>query len=221
MNTEIDLPAQAGSDVDTKTEANVVFGNDRSGVDIKSPVDGTVGNDTIGFIRTRQRKIKGGPRHLLKYRARNGILATKSTSFDLVRAVRVNGKLRHQFVLGLGSQKDFERFCTESFWRKAIYRLNKHGLNKDQRKRLLIQMVRKGAKLPTIEECERRWRPPYDDPEKQAQSDARLASWSGVTPEEYRRAKQAEQAELIELITETSLPNTAPVSHLVSTANAA
>ena len=238
MSSEIDLPAQAGSDVDTITEVDIRFGNDKGTVDTNTPraqrfgndasdvgtncvSDNTIGNDTIGFIRARHRKIKGGPRHLLNRRARNGTLATKSTSFDLVRAVRVNGKPRHQFVLGLGSQKDFEQYCTESFWRKAIYRLNKQGLDKWQRKRLLIQMVRKGAKLPRLEECERRWRPLHKDPEKQAQCDAWLASFSGITAQEYRLEQQREQAELIDLITEMSLPNTDRATHLVSTADAA
>ena len=90
--------------VDTKSDPWVAFGNDD--VDTKCPDSGTIGNDTIGFIRVRKRKIKGGHAEWRDYHAANGTLAETSASFDLVRAVRVNGKPRHEFVLGLGSQKN-------------------------------------------------------------------------------------------------------------------
>jgi hypothetical protein len=141
--------------VDTKTEANFAFGND--GVDTKSCACASFGNDgTIGFIRVRKRALKGGggdPEYRA-YLLRTGKTHTASMSFDLVRAVRVNGKPRHQFVLGLGSQKDREHYSLFWFWYYAIGRMERHGLTEPQRQRLIGEMIRKGARVPTIEECQ-------------------------------------------------------------------
>jgi hypothetical protein len=142
------------SAVDTKSDASFPFGND-GGVDTKVSVDAHIGNDGIGFIRVRKRKLKGGHRDWRDYRAKNGELVSMSASYDLVRAVRVNGKPRHQFVIGLGSLKDYERDSALGwFWARAIWRMTKHGLAEDQRQRLSAEMVRKGARLPTIAQCE-------------------------------------------------------------------
>jgi hypothetical protein len=77
--------------------------------------------------------------------------------------VRVNGKPRHKFVLGLGSLKDYERDSNVGwFWVKALWRMIRHGLDENQRQRLFAEMVRKGAQLPTAaqcEECVRKWPP--------------------------------------------------------------
>jgi hypothetical protein len=60
------------------------------------------------FIRVRKRRLKGMASGNIKH----GLYlwgrapASCSTSFDLVRAVRINGNPRHVFVLGLGSQKN-------------------------------------------------------------------------------------------------------------------
>jgi hypothetical protein len=95
-----------------------------------------------GFIRVRKRKLKG--------------LAASSMSFDLVRALRVNGKPRHEFVLGLGSQKDADHdWALCQFWVHAIQRMAKRGLAEDRRQRLIAEMVRKGARVPTIAQCEK------------------------------------------------------------------
>src|SRR5262245_29783500 len=104
VDTKSDPWVRFGNDsVDTKPTDSGIFGNDA--VDTKGRAIATFGNDaTIGFIRTRKRKIKGGHPDWREYRALNGKLATTSISFDLVRAVRVNGKPRHEFVLGFGSQ---------------------------------------------------------------------------------------------------------------------
>jgi hypothetical protein len=125
-------------------------------VDTKFPGAATIGN-YAGFIRVRRRELKGGHPDLRLYRARVGDeRATTSMSFDLVRAVRVNGKPRHQFLLGLGSQKNDRRAVDRyfTFWLFAISRMAKHGLSELQRRRLMNEMVRKGAQLPSPGACE-------------------------------------------------------------------
>jgi hypothetical protein len=98
----------------------------------KSEADCEFGNDTVGFIRVRKRAV--------------------SMSFDLVRAVRVNSKPRHVFVLGLGSQKHGDSW-TLHFWEVALIRMIRHGLTAEQRARIVADMVRKGARLPTAAQC--------------------------------------------------------------------
>jgi hypothetical protein len=143
----------AGARVVTKCRADATIDNDGT-VDTKSGPCAAFGNDAIGFIRVRKRQLKGGHRDWRDYRARNGMLATTSASFDLVRAVRVNGKPRHEFILGFGSQKDIERNSFAWFWVRAIWRMTKHGLAEPQRRRLIEEMLRKGARLPNLEQCE-------------------------------------------------------------------
>jgi hypothetical protein len=109
-------------------------------VDTKIRTRDEFGNDAIGFIRVRKRKLKG-------------VIADASLSFDLVRAVRIDGKPGHEFVLGLGSQKNHERRCLVLFWACAINRMKRHGLTAPQRQRLAAEMIRKGARLPTVEQC--------------------------------------------------------------------
>jgi hypothetical protein len=126
--------------VDTKSRDVAIFGNDATG---------------IGFIRVRKRKLKGGHPDSRADRARSGTLTATSQSFDLVKAVRVSGKPRHRFVLGLGSQKDVERddaLCL--FWAHAIARMIRHEIAADQRQRLIVEIVRKGARVPSIAQCE-------------------------------------------------------------------
>jgi hypothetical protein len=105
---------------------------------------------SAGFIRVIKRKLKGGHPDLRAYRAEAGELATVSRSFALVRAVRIDGKPRHVFVLGLGAQKDWERagHITE-FWRVAVRRMKRYGLTRRERRRLVAEMVRKGAQMAT------------------------------------------------------------------------
>ena len=138
--------------------ASGTFGNDASHVDTKHPAVVTFGNDTIGgFIRVRKRKLKGGHPDMRAYRAATGgRLATVSMSFDLVRAVRVNGKPRHEFVLGLGSQKDVERYkdADVTFWVHALESMQRHGFNEDQCRYLFGELIRRGARLPTAEQCQ-------------------------------------------------------------------
>jgi hypothetical protein len=124
-------------------------------VDTKCHVDETFGNDNVGFIRVRKRKLKGGHPQWRAYRARAGNLASASRSFDLVRAVRVDGKPRHQFVLGLGSQKDAAtgRLAAHMLL-LAIGKMKRHGLNEYQRRGLLAELIRKGARRPTVADCE-------------------------------------------------------------------
>jgi len=98
------------------------------------------GNDGVGFIRVRKRKLKG----------------STSASFDLVKAVRLDGKPRHKFVRGFGSQKDTDdSWALCGVWDHAIGRMVKNGLAEDQRARLVAEMVRKGAQLPPSIECDK------------------------------------------------------------------
>jgi hypothetical protein len=104
----------------------------------------------IGFIRVRKRKLKGA------HRARYGRPITSSASFDVVRAVRVDGRPTHLFVLGLGSQKSIDPHGPCRFWIWAIHRMIRHGLTESQRYRLMAEMVRKGARLPGFADCDQR-----------------------------------------------------------------
>jgi len=123
-------------------------------VDPKSTRPGKFGNDSIGFIRVRRRRLKFGG---------------TSANYDIVRAVRVNGKPRHQFVLGLGSQKSWEAGRVAALLLIiAVGRMRDHGLNESQRRALLSELIRKGARLPTIADCEswkhdKSWAPHADD----------------------------------------------------------
>jgi hypothetical protein len=143
------------SSVDTKCRSTQTFGNDGNGgtdVDTKCVADATFGNDAVGFVRVRKRKLKGGQPSIRALPSFYGERGTSAMSFDLVRAVRVGGKPRHEFVLGLGSQKNIERdLCW--FWAHAVHRMVKHGLAEDQRRRVIAEMVRKGARLPTTAQC--------------------------------------------------------------------
>ena len=116
----------------------------RNSVGTKSPRPRTDRSEApkIGFVRVRKRQLKGAQR------ARYGRPITSSASFDLVRAVRVNGRPTHRFVLGLGSQKSIDPDGPCWFWIRAIHRMIRHGLTESQRHRLMAEMVRKGARLP-------------------------------------------------------------------------
>ena len=135
-------------DVDTKSAVGGKFGNDNGAVDTNYQSAQTIGNDAkaVGFIRVRKRRLKGGHK---------GWAATESASYDVVRAVRVNGKPRHQFILGLGSQKHpVTGRMAAYFLLLAIGRMKRHGLTEAQRHTLLAELIRKGARRPTITECE-------------------------------------------------------------------
>jgi hypothetical protein len=101
------------------------------------------GNDgTAGFIRVRRRDV----------RATVWKRATTSESFDIVRAVRIDGKPRHKFVLGLGSLKGYDR---DSSWNRAAFfclanfRMARFaGLNEAQRRHFIDELIRKGIALP-------------------------------------------------------------------------
>ena len=151
--------------VDTKSVVNAAFGNDSVGIKsgagdvfgnaaaLSSYRNGRIsqsGNDAIGFIRVRKRPLKvTGWRYCRD-------LIPQSWSFDLVRAVRVGGKPRHHFVLGLASQKQNDRHTDNVwFWERAIFRMTRHGLSGQRRQHLIAEMVRKGARLPSVEKCEK------------------------------------------------------------------
>jgi hypothetical protein len=100
--------------------------------------------NTIGFIRVRKRKL-----------SRGWYGGTASASYDIVRAVRVNGEPRHKFVLGLGTQENSNGdWNMVGFWVQAIQRMKKHGIRKASREQFILACVRKGARLPTKAQCE-------------------------------------------------------------------
>jgi hypothetical protein len=94
---------------------------------------------SVGFIRVRKRKRKKGER---------------AQDFDLVRAIRVNGKSRHRVLLSLRSLRDE---CQDRdlvlFWADAFVRMAEYGLSASQCHRLATEMVRKGARLPIAAQC--------------------------------------------------------------------
>jgi hypothetical protein len=109
-----------------------------------------------GFIRVRRRKLADHGRFHDCHGRKGQVPPTHSASFDLVRAVRIDGKPRHEFVLGLGSQKnvDYYNNGTMSFWVGALRKMQRHGLDVDERRRLADELSRKGARLPTMAHCE-------------------------------------------------------------------
>ena len=130
--------------------------NGRGGTTVSNSRDYLGDGADIGFVRVRKRKLKGGHPDWRLYRARHGMLASMAMSFDLVRAVRINGKPRHVFVLGLGSQKDHPNRGDRDlvhFWVRAISSMRRHKLTPEQRCWLAVELVRKGARLPTIKAC--------------------------------------------------------------------
>jgi hypothetical protein len=134
---DAEKPNSSELDVDTKSAANCAFGN-------------------YGFIRVRRRKLKGGPIDWREFRARHGHLVTNARSFDLVRSVRIDGKPRQKFLLGLGSIKehaDDRALCF--FWSRVIFRLNKYGIAEDRRREIINEMADKGAQLPARKERKR------------------------------------------------------------------
>ena len=114
------------------------FGNDAAPV-----------NDIAMFVRVRRRTLKGGHPEWREYRERTGSIVKASASYDVVRAVRVNGKPRHKFVCGLGSIKqngnprDHERF-----WTSALCRMIRAGLSPASRSKIIKLAIAKGA--PTL-----------------------------------------------------------------------
>jgi hypothetical protein len=93
----------------------------------------------------RRRALKGGPP--------GGYTAARS--FDLVQAVRINGRPRQKFLLGLGSQKDVERYEGDvvHFWLLALFRLKERGFKPKRRRQIVAQMIKKGARLPSLADC--------------------------------------------------------------------
>jgi hypothetical protein len=78
---------------------------------------------------------------------------TQSFSYDLVRAVRINGKPCHKFVLGFGSPVSRWSKSTIGFWTRVLARTEKHGFTKDQQFQIADQLRRKGIPLPSVKEC--------------------------------------------------------------------
>jgi hypothetical protein len=129
---------------------------------------------TVGFIRVRKRKLTPKFRwHKNKrgtYRkVRDKSAPTQSFSYDLVRAVRINGKPRHKFVLGFGSPVSGWYSSVERFWARAFGKMARHGFTKDQQFQIAEQLKRKGIPLPTVKECKKgkaeaiEWNEAYPD----------------------------------------------------------
>jgi hypothetical protein len=100
-------------------------------------------DETVGFIRVRKRKLK--PDYLGRIR--------ESVSYDLVRAVRINGKPRHKFVLGFGSPVSRYYDSAVPFWGRVFARTAHHGFSKPQQFQIADQLRRKNIPLPTVKEC--------------------------------------------------------------------
>ena len=137
-----------GNDAGRSEQTSVTkrqFGNDADVVS-KRRGHAAVGNDTALFVRVRRRKLKGG-----HYRWRTGDRTpiTASASYDVVHAVRIDGKPRHQFLFGLGSLKegnsDHEMVL---FWDHAISKMKRNKLDEERRRRLMDEMIRKGVPAP-------------------------------------------------------------------------
>jgi hypothetical protein len=154
----------------TKSGAAAAFGNDTPPVDTNPAVDNTIGNDkvdtkhpavggfdndgTIGFVRVRKRKLKGGHPDWRRYRAARSVLTLSSASYDLVKAERVNGMPRHKFILGLGSLKERPRENDVIwFWARAFQSMRRHGLTKQQGHHVASALARKGVDRITPEHC--------------------------------------------------------------------
>lgn len=151
------VAAKFGNDADVviKREVNDAFGNDASVVS-KREASVAFGNDAM-FVRVRRRKIKGGHPDWREYRRRTGNLAEASASFDVVKAVRINGQPRQKFLCGLGSLKDEQhsdwKLC--HFWHRALCRMVLAGFDADQRLRVMEMAARKSVPLPGPESVEK------------------------------------------------------------------
>jgi hypothetical protein len=87
--------------VDIRSTADGKFGNSRTNVDTKDR-----DSYALGFVRVRKRALKGGHPSSRTWRRAADTVAGAGTTFDVVRAIRVNGKPRQKYVLGLGTVKD-------------------------------------------------------------------------------------------------------------------
>jgi len=116
---------------------------------------------TSGFIRVRKRKLYGRAHWVVSRRSKTGYVKRydravplPAASYDIVRAVRLNGKPTHKFVLTLGTLRQYSQTeRTIEFWTGAVRRMAQHGLSKEQRKHFVLACVRKGAQLPTLADC--------------------------------------------------------------------
>src|SRR4051812_39730797 len=106
------------------------------------------------FIRIRHRRLKGGHPDMRAYRRAMGTLSTQSASYDIVRAVRIDGKPRHQFVCGMGSiRPDVSERDLARFWIGALRNLRRAGFNEEQRRKAVAMTHQKGVPLPPREAC--------------------------------------------------------------------
>src|SRR5215470_17471740 len=104
----------------------------------KFEIDAAIG----GNIRTRKRSLHGKG-------------ATTSTSYELVCAEPTADKPGHKRTFSLGSLKEPIQHESDllRFWKTAFFRMRRHGLDSHQRGHVASEMVRKGARPPTAEQC--------------------------------------------------------------------
>ena len=101
-------------------------------------------------------------------------------SFDVVRAARVNGKPRHQFVFGIGSIKNrMEKRDLAWFWLQALWRMKRAGLDAEQRRALADEMRRKGATALTADQ----WRSHFGDDKRTQKEFPEILEWFSANDE--------------------------------------
>ena len=145
-----------GAPVVSKYPVDVRIGNDGGSGASSDPVVSKYragersGNDAGSmFVRVRRRKLKGGHADSRYRRESRGILQTASASFDLVRAVRIDGKPRQKFLLGLGSLKfPIGERELAWFWWRALRSMISYGLSEERRAGVMLELERKGVPLP-------------------------------------------------------------------------
>jgi hypothetical protein len=154
---------------------------DIHGADVltKCLIEATFGNDAV-FVRVRRRQLKGGHPHRRPYRER---LITESASYDVVRAVRIDGKPRQKFIVGLGSLKtpipESGGWSLARFWHRALRKMRRRGLSEQQRRHVIAAMIRKGVPKLTKAQCKKF-----------------AAGWPGqVSPDDFAELRVAEPAE--------------------------
>lgn len=116
------------------------------------------GNDVAVFVRVRKRKLKmkwvHGRRRNICYRCKRfDNLPTVSASYDVVRAVRINGKPRQKFIAGLGSlQTPISTWGLLWFWRDALAKIQ--IFSERQRSSIFAGLIRKGVGTVTKADCQ-------------------------------------------------------------------
>jgi hypothetical protein len=137
----------------TKSNGVVTFGNDGVSV-VTKPTAGVSFDNYAMFIRVRRRKLKGGSPQVRRNPQYYGPRPTESASFDVVRAVRVDGKPRQKFLCGLGSIKQgLNDHDALRFWVSALCRMTRADFDAQCRRKIVLLAHAKGAPLPPLANC--------------------------------------------------------------------